>query len=79
MEFQPEGEVVSYYGYGNDVIRGKNMQEWTRGYILRKWNQSACAYELQTIDGVEYLLVEWKSGDYRWGGFDTDYYVFVRE
>lgn len=79
LEFQPEGEVVSYYGYGNDVIRGKNMQEWTRGYILRKWNQSACAYELQTIDGVEYLLVEWKSGDYRWGGFDTDYYVFVRK
>ena len=30
-------------------------------------------------DGEEYLFIEWKSGDYRWGGYETDYYVFVRK
>ena len=30
-------------------------------------------------DGREYLIMEWKSGDYRWGGYDTDYYVFLKE
>ncbi len=30
------------------------------------------------IDKTEYLFIEWKSGDYRWGGFDSDYYIFKR-
>ena len=54
------------------------MQVWTKGYVLRKWNSSACAYEIRTVDGKDFLIIEWKSGDYRWGGFPTDYYVFVR-
>lgn len=78
VEFKPNGEVVSYYDWGNDVIYGRDKQEWTKGFLLRKWNNSACAYEFKIIDGKEYLFIEWKSGDYRWGGFDTDYYVFVR-
>ena len=54
------------------------MQTWTKGFILRKWNRSACAYELRELAGITYLFLEWKSGDYRWGGFDTDYYVLER-
>ena len=30
------------------------------------------------MDGKDFLIIEWKSGDYRWGDFPTDYYVFVR-
>ena len=29
-------------------------------------------------DGRDYLIMEWKSGDYRWGGTDTDYYIFQK-
>ena len=54
------------------------MQEWTNGYVLRKWNKTACAYEIKNIGGADYLFIEWKSGDYRWGGFETDYYVFEK-
>lgn len=79
VEFKPEGEVISRYDFGKEVIAGREMQTWTKGYVLRKWNHSACAYEIRTIDDTEYLIMEWKSGDYRWGGFDTDYYVFIRE
>lgn len=76
IEFLPNGTCTSVYG--SEIISGDNMQVWTKGYVLRKWNSTACAYEIRKVGGTEYLIIEWKSGDYRWGGFDTDYYVFVR-
>jgi len=78
VEFRSGGAVTSLYDFGRDVIDTPEMQTWTKGYILRKWNHSACAYEIRVLDGNEYLFLEWKSGDYRWGGFDTDYYVLER-
>lgn len=76
IEFLPNGECVSLYG--NETISGRDCQEWTNGFVLRKWNSTACAYEIRRIDGTDYLFIEWKSGDYRWGGFDTDFYVFIK-
>lgn len=76
IEFLPNGECISVYG--DEIISGRDVQEWTKGFVLRKWNNTACAYEIKNIGGAEYLLIEWKSGDWRWGGFDTDYYVFIR-
>ena len=55
------------------------MVAWTKNYLLRKWNWSACEYEIKTIDGKDYMIIEWKSGDYRYGGYDTNYYVFIKE
>jgi hypothetical protein len=77
IEFLENGHCISQYG--NEIIGGDDMQTWTKGFVLRKWNSSACAYEIRQVDGVDYLIMEWKSGDYRFGGFETDYYVFVRE
>ena len=77
IEFFANGGCVSLYG--DEIISGDNMQTWTKGYVLRKWNSTACAYEIRTVNCRDFLIIEWKSGDYRWGGFDTDYYVFVRE
>lgn len=77
IEFFEDGKCTSIYG--EETISSDDMQVWTKGYVLRKWNNSACAYELRNENNITYLIMEWKSGDYRWGGFDTDYYVFVRE
>lgn len=77
IEFLEDGKCVSIYG--EETISSNDMQVWTKGYVLRKWNNSACAYEIRNENNIEYLILEWKSGDYRWGGFDTDYYVFVRD
>ncbi len=77
IEFFPGGSCNSLYG--EELITGDEKQVWTKGYLLRKWNHCACAYEIRTVEDREYLILEWKSGDYRWGGFPTDYYVFVRE
>jgi hypothetical protein len=54
------------------------MQSWTKGYVLHKWNHTACAYEIRTIGSRDYLFMEWKSGDYIYGGMEPKYYVFTR-
>lgn len=76
IEFFEGGSCTSVYG--EEIISGDDKQVWTKGFVLRKWNNCACAYEIRTVDDRDYLIMEWKSGDYRWGGLDTDYYVFVR-
>lgn len=64
--------------YEDETFEGDNNVTWTRNYLLRKWNWSACEYEIRELNNEEYMIIEWKSGDYRYGGFDTNYYVFVR-
>ena len=65
--------------YEDDVFEGEDKVVWTKNYLLRKWNWSACKYEIMNVDGKDYMIIEWKSGDYRYGGYDTNYYVFVRK
>lgn len=77
VTFFPGGSCTSVFE--DDVIAGDDKQTWTKGFLLRKYNDCACAYEIRPVDGRDYLLIEWKSGDYRWGGFDTNYYIFVRD
>ena len=77
IEFAEGGHVTAVWG--DKVICGDDKHVWTKGYWLRKWNSCACAYEIKEFDGVEYLLVEWKSGDYRFGGRRSSYYVMIRE
>ncbi len=64
--------------YEDEIFEGNDKVVWTNGYLLRKWNWSACEYEIRTVYGKDYLIIEWKSGDYRYGGYDTNYYVFIR-
>ena len=76
IEFAEGGHVTAVYG--DETISGDDKHTWTRGFWLRKWNSTACAYEIKTFDDKEYLIIEWKSGDYRFGGRDTDHYVMTR-
>lgn len=77
IEFDEGGHCTQ--NDGDEVFSDDSRQVWTKGYILRKWNSCALAYEIKVFDGREYLILEWKSGDYRWGGRPTSYYVMVRE
>ena len=76
ITFGRDGEVISVYR--DKTISGAHMQTWTKDYVLHKWDSTACAYRLKAIGGKEYLFVEWKSGDYLYGGKDACYYVFTR-
>lgn len=75
-EFLPGGSCRIVYE--DAIFEGDDKVVWTKGYLLRKWNWSACKYEIRNVNGTEYMIIEWKSGDYRYGGYDTNYYVFVR-
>ena len=77
MHFGEGGLFTSVYQ--DEIMSGREVQTWTKGYVLKHYNHTACAYEIVTIDDTDYMIIEWKSGDYRWGGYDTDYYVFIRE
>ena len=76
LDFFPEGNCRCVYA--DTVFEGEDTVVWTKNYLLRKWNWSACEYEIRTVNGIDYMIIEWKSGDYRYGGFDTNYYVFTR-
>ena len=76
LEFFPEGNCRCVYA--DAVFEGEDTVTWTKDYLLRKWNWSACEYEIRTVDGIDYMIIEWKSGDYRYGGFNTNYYVFTK-
>jgi hypothetical protein len=47
--------------------------------LLDARNETAEAYSVKNINGKDYLFVEWKSGDYTFGGRKPYWYVFVRE
>ena len=76
LYFLPDGNAKCVYE--DAVFEGKDIVVWTKDYLLRKWNWSACKYEIRNVDGTDYLIIEWKSGDWRYGGYDTNYYVFIR-
>ena len=76
LYFFPDGNAKCVYA--DAVFEGENTVVWTKNFLLRKWNWSACEYEIRTVDGTDYMIIEWKSGYYRYGGYDTNYYVFIR-
>lgn len=76
VEFFPEGSCRLVYE--DDIFESDDKAVWTAGFLLRKWNWSACEYEIRTVDGKDYMIIEWKSGDWRYGGYDTNYYVFTK-
>ena len=55
-----------------------HARRWTKGLTLSDASRTACAYELVTLGGREYLFVEWKSGDYSFGGGRVYWYIFER-
>jgi len=72
VEFLPDGRLIT-------VTKSReNMLSWTKGLELNKYCKTACAYEIVEHDGKEFLILEWKSGDYSFAG-KIHYYVFTRE
>ena len=59
--------------------RGKHIDKikWTKDYILD--SITASNFIIQEIDGDEYLIMDWKSGDYVFGGEIFGCYVFKKQ
>lgn len=53
---------------------------WTKGKVIdNKYSMTALKYEIVIIDNVEYLVCEWKSGDYTFGRRKPSKYILIKE
>lgn len=53
--------------------------KWTKGTLMhRGGDQTASTYQIKSIDGVDYLFFQWKSGDYIVRHTKPAYYVLAR-
>ena len=72
VEFCADGTAIR--SYGEETWHDK----WTKGFLLDLKKSTASAYSFQRILGTEYLFLEWKMGNYVYGGLELGYYVFVK-
>ena len=76
ISFSPNGDVYIKYKNNDNVKQAK----YTKGYIINFCLPDTLSkYEYKDIDGVTYLIIEWKSGDYVYGRMINGYYVLVKE
>ena len=74
ISVSPDKKVT--INYSDDKIK---QSAYTKGVIYNICcKDTACKYELKTINGKDYMIIEWKSGDYVFGGFIVCYYVLER-
>lgn len=51
---------------------------WTRGLLIHPGERTAAHYEIKTLEGRDYLLFEWKNGDYVFRQRKPSLYVMAR-
>lgn len=52
--------------------------KWSKNVILNQFMETASAFEIKNINEKKYMFVEWKSGDYTFGGKVSVYYVLEK-
>ena len=73
MEIFPDGSLIQTY------MDSEWHDKWTKDYILNLHRTTAAKYRITEINGTEFLFVEWKMGNYIYGGMKPDHYVFKRK
>ena len=73
LSFAPNGEL-NFECEGNKF--GKIA--YTKGFIIDKASSKVSKYTIKKFGSETYLLVEWKSGDYTYGGRVWGWYVYKK-
>lgn len=71
----PSGKLVVHYN-GGRIINTRYSKNYIVDLILK---DTLSKYEYRIIDDKNYLFIEWKSGDYVFGGIVNGYYVLEKE
>lgn len=67
-----DAHIVFSNGFSGNI-------SYTKGYIKDLcYENTMCAYVIKEINSKKYLIVEWKSGDYIYGGYVACCYVFEK-
>ncbi len=73
VEFGADGRAVRNYD-------GKEWKDrWSKGVLIDEQHSTVQQYSFRMCNGKEHLFLEWKTGNYVYGGFPPSYYVFVRK
>ena len=72
--FEPQGTLLAEF----DGVDNINKLNWSKNVVINKYVSTASEYVIKTIDGNDYMFVEWKSGDYAFGGVFRGYYVLKK-
>ncbi len=72
IKFYKNGNVDRFY---DDEIWS---DKWTKNYLLDKKKSVKCKYVIKVIEGQEIMFLEWKMGNYVYGGANPTYYAFER-
>lgn len=86
--FSPENEYDGLYLKGIHFFSDGRLEQttmdevwhdkWTKGSVINLHRTTVAAYEIYVINSTEYLFMEWKMGNYIYGGMEPSFYVFVR-
>ncbi|MBR1987819.1 MAG: hypothetical protein IKA36_02145 [Clostridia bacterium] len=71
--FSPDGKLIATF----DGDR-TNILSWSKGCVINNIIKTVSEYEIKKINNKDYMIVEWKSGDYTYGGKVYGYYVLKR-
>jgi hypothetical protein len=52
---------------------------WTQGVLIHSGDRTASRYTFKDMQGLKYMFLEWKSGDYTIRNRKPHYYVLVRD
>ncbi len=72
IKFYEDGSAYRFY---DDEIW---CDKWTRNYLLDQKKSVKCKYKIKKICGEKYLFLEWKMGNYVYGGGKPTFYVFKK-
>ena len=72
IEFFEKGKVVRKY------FDTSWEDKWTKGKLLDQKKSIVSNYQIECINGKEYLFLEWKMGNYVYGGMPATFYVFEK-
>ena len=73
--FKPNGTLL----FKTNKSEKYNEINYTKHYVIDKNMSTVSEYEIKQVDNKQYLILEWKSGDYTFGGKINGYYVFVKQ
>jgi len=76
IAFAPNGKII--FTFNDNSTSSNNMATWTKNVVINKAENTASEYLIKNINKKDYLFMEWKSGDYVFGGKICGYYVFEK-
>ena len=81
VEFLSDGKIRNGFLNSKDgsvTIDKDEVWRWVNGYVICNPRVTASKYIIGEREGTEYMFVQWKSGDYTYGGEQPFWYVFKR-